>query len=88
MSEQLIHIQDWVPTLLSAIGESSTDLGQIDGIDLWAMLSFGGKDSRRTELLHNIDDIYGNEAIRVGDWKLLHGRCPAAEHMNSWWETR
>jgi len=72
VSSELMHVQDWLPTLMSAIGEGQTDLGSIDGLDLWNTLS-SGTPSPRVELLHNIDEIYGNEAIRVGDWKLMHG---------------
>lgn len=39
---------------------------------MWEALS-ENKPSQRTEILHNIDDIYGNAALTVGEWKILKG---------------
>lgn len=50
----------------------SSNLGQIDGTDLWQALSEDSS-SNRTEILHNIDDIYGNAALTVGEWKIVKG---------------
>lgn len=74
VSNQMIHIQDWLPTLLKAVGVENPSYltGDIDGMDMWDVIRLGHK-SPRTEMLHNIDDQYGNEAVRVGPWKLLHG---------------
>jgi hypothetical protein len=30
--------------------------------------------SNRTSVLHNIDDIYGNAALTMGDWKIVKGK--------------
>lgn len=69
----MIHITDWLPTLLTAAGGNPSDLTSIDGMDLWSALS-EDTESPRTSVLHNIDDIYGVSAITVGDWKLIQGR--------------
>lgn len=86
---QRMHIVDWLPTLLNVASGSerwafemdkklfiivfaSSVLEDIDGIDMWNALS-SNLDSNRTEILHNIDDIFGNSAITVGPWKLIHG---------------
>nr|CAD7428336.1 unnamed protein product [Timema monikensis] len=47
-------------------------LGDIDGLNAWESLS---KDSpsNRTQVLHNIDDVYGNAALTVDDWKIVKG---------------
>jgi len=71
-----MHIQDWVPTLIGGIGVNvSQVLGnkKLDGINMWDSLNDSKEPSPRKDLLHNIDDAYGNEAVRVGDWKLMHG---------------
>lgn len=47
-------------------------LGKIDGMDLWKALS-EDLTSERTDVLHNIDDIYGNAALTVGEWKIVKG---------------
>lgn len=44
----------------------------MDGLNQWPMLS-EGKPSPRHEFVYNIDDLIGNAAIRVGDYKLLVG---------------
>lgn len=36
--------------------------------------------SERTDVLHNIDDIYGNAALTVGEWKIVKGKLP--NHLN------
>lgn len=50
-----------------------SDLGEIDGVDLWNALS-EDLTSERTDVLHNIDDIYGNAALTVGEWKIVKGK--------------
>lgn len=47
-------------------------LGKIDGVNLWNALS-EDYTSERTDVLHNIDDIYGNAALTVGEWKIVKG---------------
>lgn len=74
-----MHVTDWLPTLINAIGEDpnlilSNNVTILDGLNLWPTLISGGSESPRNEILHNIDDIYGNEAVRYGKWKLLHGK--------------
>lgn len=44
----------------------------LDGIDMWSALR-DDTESPRTEILHNIDDIYGNAALTVHEWKVLKG---------------
>jgi len=84
----LIHVTDWIPTLLSAVKDKLSDKNQAkveeylgeerDGIDQWGML-MGNEDGQRTEILYNIDPKYsyegtkGHGAIRVGDMKLIKG---------------
>lgn len=51
----------------------SSDLkADIDGINVWKALSTDIP-SDRLEILHNIDDIYGNAAVTKGDWKVVKG---------------
>ncbi|RLU15878.1 hypothetical protein DMN91_011634 [Ooceraea biroi] len=71
VSRQMIHITDWLPTLITAAGGDPSNL-TIDGMDLWNALS-EDTESPRTSILHNIDDIYGVSAVTVGDWKLIQG---------------
>lgn len=41
-------------------------------MDLWDTLS-QNKESSRTSIVHNIDDILGSAAITVGKWKIHKG---------------
>ncbi|KAJ8892605.1 hypothetical protein PR048_005186 [Dryococelus australis] len=52
--------------------DTKANLGAIDGLDAWEALSQNTA-SNRTEVLHNIDDIIGNAALTVGDWKIVVG---------------
>ena len=72
MSNNLIHVSDWLPTLYSAAGGNIADLGNIDCIDMWNMLKTNGTQVRN-ELLDNIDPRSHFSAIRVGDYKLVQG---------------
>uniref|UniRef100_A0A1B0FLM3 Sulfatase N-terminal domain-containing protein n=1 Tax=Glossina morsitans morsitans TaxID=37546 RepID=A0A1B0FLM3_GLOMM len=75
VADQVMHITDWLPTLLTAISDnpvSPLTHSEIDGISIWRALS-EDEPSPRKIILHNIDDIWGSSALTVGDWKLLKG---------------
>ncbi|XP_037917688.1 arylsulfatase B [Hermetia illucens] len=73
VSDQMIQIADWLPTLYEAAGGDLGNLNKsLDGISAWKQLSSNNQ-SRREEILHNIDDIYGSASLTVGDWKLMKG---------------
>ncbi|KAK9508335.1 hypothetical protein O3M35_005923 [Rhynocoris fuscipes] len=72
VSDQMMHISDWLPTLLSAAKAKDRIPESIDGIDMWQSLNHGTV-SHRTFVLHNIDDIYNVSALTIGDWKLVKG---------------
>lgn len=81
VSDALMHVSDWVPTLLSAAGANASTLPLLDGVDHWPALSAGAP-TRRLEVLHNIDDIDKYAALRRGDWKYVTGTThgAAADH--------
>lgn len=66
VSQHMIQVIDWLPTLLNVAGFDMSQLpSNVDGVDMWSMLS-DNKESRRTEMLHNIDPLSGKSAaIRV-----------------------
>ncbi|XP_043482500.1 arylsulfatase B [Leptopilina heterotoma] len=76
VTKQLMHISDWLPTFLAAAAaaaaSNTTTNFNIDGINLWDALK-NDQESPRKSILHNIDDIYGNAAITMGNFKLLKG---------------
>jgi arylsulfatase A-like enzyme len=74
---QLMHVSDWLPTLYSAAGGDTADLGSnLDGVNQWQSLVYN-EQSPRHEILVNIDEKYENAALRVDDWKLVLGGYPA-----------
>ncbi|XP_003696648.1 arylsulfatase B-like [Apis florea] len=70
--KKLIHITDWLPTLYSAAGGDLKDLGEIDGIDQWRVLS-EEQGRGREKLLLNIDEVMKTEGAIYSRFKLLRG---------------
>ncbi|KAK9300129.1 hypothetical protein QLX08_007059 [Tetragonisca angustula] len=73
VSNQMMFMSDWLPTLLSAAGVNRKQLGNIDGFDLWPAL-VSDRISPRSEIVINIDDLSNYAAIRQGDFKYIIGR--------------
>ncbi|XP_031833937.1 arylsulfatase B isoform X2 [Nomia melanderi] len=68
----LIHITDWLPTLYAAAGGDLKDLGVIDGVNQWQVLS-EGRGTGREILLLNIDEVFKTEGAIYSRFKLLRG---------------
>ena len=82
-----VHLVDWLPTLLSAAGAPPTPDADLDGEDLWPLLTGSSREESAAaaprEVLINVDTVpdahvppekwSGYAGIRVGDMKLLLG---------------
>lgn len=83
VAHQMVHITDWLPTLISAAGGDSSTLKSIDGLDLWNTLT-QDRSSPRTEFLVNLDPVENSAGVRVGDWKLVYNPQSYGDHWDSW----
>ncbi|KAH9370118.1 hypothetical protein HPB48_015127 [Haemaphysalis longicornis] len=73
VSQQMMHVTDWLPTLYSAAGGKPGHLvTSWTARDMWRHLSLG-KSSPRPEILYNVDPIQGTAALRYRNYKLVQG---------------
>ncbi|KAG0415852.1 hypothetical protein HPB47_006974, partial [Ixodes persulcatus] len=78
VSDQMLHITDWLPTLYSAAGGNPVNLGKVDGYDMWTQISYN-LPSSRYEVLYNIDPTDLNSALRYTNYKLVLGTYEGGE---------
>ena len=72
VSNHMIHVCDWLPTLYTAAGGDSSVMKNLDGYNIWENLS-RNETGKRKEILHNIDPMGRFAGLRVGDYKILVG---------------
>jgi arylsulfatase len=75
INHSVMHVADIMPTLLEVAGASYPET--INGQELppligksWGKMLAGGEDSPRTEQDYLAWELFGNRALRQGDWKL------------------
>ncbi|KAM9789462.1 arylsulfatase I-like [Neosynchiropus ocellatus] len=87
VSNALLHITDWFPTLVGLAGGNISKSSGLDGFDVWSTIS-EGKASPRHEILHNIDPLHNRSAPRTtwdasADGPPLGGPKPAVRRTKS-----
>ncbi|MGB1707702.1 MAG: sulfatase/phosphatase domain-containing protein, partial [Rubripirellula sp.] len=70
VSDRVSGFEDWLPTLMEAVGGAATVSDEIDGISLLATLK-GQKQPEREYLYREFPSYGGQQTIRVGDWKAV-----------------
>merc|ERR1711997_465875 len=70
INRNMMHGVDWLPTLMSAIGNPGLATSATDGLDQWEAISLN-KEPVRDQVVYNIKEKPFMGAIRVGDYKLL-----------------
>jgi arylsulfatase A-like enzyme len=68
VSDQIIHVVDYYPTLAKLAGASLSKSKPLDGLDMWPTIG-EDKPSPRHEVVYNVEMFRG--AVRQGDWKLV-----------------
>ena len=68
VNDRITGFEDWMPTLLEIIGDSKSDLPEVDGIS-FAPTLLGQKQKPRPLLYREFSGYHGQQSIRVGDWK-------------------
>ncbi|KAK6645236.1 hypothetical protein RUM43_001512 [Polyplax serrata] len=81
VSDTLIHITDWLPTLISLTNYSSGHKLVIDGINIWPSL-ISNHTSSRKEILLNIDNERHVAALIHKNWKYKEGNTGI---WNNWY---
>lgn len=85
-SNHLMHVVDWLPTLLRVANYSMPSLNDtsLDGMDMWNTLSTDQKSSPRTEFVYNIDDKEKIAGLRIRNMKVILGQTNQGQ-TNGWY---
>jgi arylsulfatase A-like enzyme len=67
-NNEIIHMVDWMPTLVGLAGGKAEGNKTIDGLDVWPVIT-QGKATPHESILINAEFHKG--AVRKGDWKLI-----------------
>lgn len=70
VNDRVSGFEDWLPTLMEAVGGGDTVSDEVDGISLLATLK-GQRQVEREYLYREFPSYGGQQTIRVGDWKAV-----------------
>ncbi|XP_055337653.1 arylsulfatase B-like [Paramacrobiotus metropolitanus] len=82
VSNEIFHISDWLPTLISLAGGQAP--GEIDGHNIWTSIA-NGYPSPRQEVLIQADSVNQEYAIRWHQFKLILGGWTATGSIPDGW---
>uniref|UniRef100_A0A182Q886 Sulfatase N-terminal domain-containing protein n=1 Tax=Anopheles farauti TaxID=69004 RepID=A0A182Q886_9DIPT len=75
VSDQTIHVSDWLPTLSAAAGIDSVPSGSaIDGQNQWNTLLTEAANGRSV-VMHNADEKFVYSSYMKHGWKYVNGTC-------------
>ena len=77
VSDRVTGFEDWLPTLLELAGAKAETPGGIDGIS-FAPTLLGGRQEPRPFLYRESPGYGGQQAVRVGHWKLVRQNLNAS----------
>ena len=69
VTREPLHAVDWYPTLLKLAGASSEQGRSLDGLDIWPVITQGGRSPHDAILICGSTPT--RAAVRSGDWKLV-----------------
>lgn len=69
-SDRVTGFEDWIPTLLDAVGAIDSVPNEVDGISMLPTL-LGNTQTERPYLYREFAAYGGQQSIRVGDWKAI-----------------
>ncbi len=75
--DEMVHFTDWFPTLLTAAGVPVPPELDLDGVDVWPVVTGEGGDvetRRFWQWNRYTPEVTSNAAVRDGDWKLVRPR--------------
>ena len=72
VSQDLMHVTDWLPTLYSAAGGTTLE-EELDGVDQWQTLLMN-EPSQRSKVLLDMDEVAQIYAYRENNWKIVQGK--------------
>ena len=85
-TKEMMHITDWFPTLCDVAGITPTNVTALDGFSMLQVIQNEDVNSRRNEILLNIDPVQCNftttpicGGIIVNEWKLIAGHSTLSE---------
>lgn len=87
-SHVLMHVTDWLPTIVQGVAGYSVQGTALDGYNMWPTLT-NRVPSPRKEVLLRLDPTHGQHqgaaSLRTDRWKLIVGHQNSNQCFSGWW---